>query len=85
VRSAIDSAVGLISEEAASCYAKSLVQSKKIDAALVANEKKRVIAREKVLEWYDPIQGRLWMLSAASDALKKWLKARAACLQPEGS
>jgi AAA+ superfamily predicted ATPase len=79
---AIDSAVGLIGEEAASCYAKSLVQSKRIDAALVANEKKRVIAREKVLEWYDPIKGGLDAVGGL-DALKKWLKARAHAYSPK--
>lgn len=46
---AIDAAVGLTAEEAASCYAKSLVVSRTIDPAVVAGEKRRVIAREKVL------------------------------------
>ena len=54
---AIDAAVGLSAEEAQSCYAKSLVQSRTIDPATVAKEKKRVIAREKVLEWFDPLPG----------------------------
>src|SRR5580698_5830102 len=42
---AIDAAVGLSGEEAAACYARSLVQTRRIDPATVAREKKRVIAR----------------------------------------
>ena len=33
------------------------MQSRSIDPALIANEKRRVIARERVLEWFDPIPG----------------------------
>jgi hypothetical protein len=55
---AIDAAVGLSGEEAQACYARSLVQLRRIDSATVAREKRRVIARERVLEWYDPISGR---------------------------
>ena len=72
---AIDAAVGLSSEEAAACYAKSLVQTKRIDPKAVANEKKRVIAREKVLEWYDPLPGGLDAVGGL-DALKSWLMER---------
>lgn len=78
---AIDAAVGLIGEEAASCFAKSLVQSKRIDPSLVANEKKRVIAREKVLEWYDPIPAGLDAVGGLDD-LKKWLRARQHAFSP---
>lgn len=56
---AIDAAVGLSGEEAAACYARSLIQLRKIDAATVSKEKRRVISRERVLEWYDPIPGGL--------------------------
>ena len=56
---AIDAAIGLTGEEAASCYTKSLVQTKRIDPAAVSQEKRRVIARERVLEWYDPLPGGL--------------------------
>lgn len=78
---AIDAAVGLTAEEAQSCYAKSLVQSRKIDPATVAGEKKRVIAREKVLEWFDPIPGGLDAVGGL-DALKGWLAARRAAFGP---
>jgi SpoVK/Ycf46/Vps4 family AAA+-type ATPase len=51
---AIDAAVGLTAEEAASTYAKSLVTLRAIDPASVSAEKKRVIARDRLLTWYDP-------------------------------
>lgn len=79
---AIDAAVGLTGEEAAACYARSLVQTKKIDPKLVANEKKRVVAREKVLEWYDPIPGGLAAVGGLEN-IKAWLLARASAFTPE--
>lgn len=72
---AIDAAVGLTAEEAQSCYAKSLVSTKKIDPQAVAQEKKRVIAREKVLEWFDPLPGGLDAVGGLEN-LKGWLVAR---------
>lgn len=74
---AIDAAVGLTAEEAQACYAKSLVSTRTIDPATVAAEKKRVIAREKVLEWVDPIAGGLDAVGGL-EALKAWLVARRA-------
>ena len=79
---AIDAAVGLSGEEAASCYAKSLVQNKRIDPVAVAKEKKRVIAREKVLEWFDPIPGGLEAVGGL-DSLKSWLVARKVAYSPK--
>ena len=79
---AIDAAIGLSSDEAASCYAKSLVSLRKIDPPTVAAEKKRVIARERVLEWYDPIPGGLDAVGGL-DNLKGWLIARKAAYSKE--
>lgn len=79
---AIDAAVGLSAEEAASCYARSLVQLRKIDVQTVAKEKRRVIARERVLEWYDPLPGGLDSVGGL-DNLKAWLLARRAAYTPE--
>jgi SpoVK/Ycf46/Vps4 family AAA+-type ATPase len=78
---AIDAAVGLSAEEAQSCYAKSLVSTRRIDPATVAAEKKRVIAREKVLEWYDPLPGGLDAVGGLEE-LKAWLGARRAAFSP---
>lgn len=74
---AVDAAVGLSGEEAAACYARSLVQLRKIDPATVAREKRRVIARERVLEWHEPIGGGLEAVGGL-DNLKTWLMARKA-------
>ncbi|HXJ61964.1 MAG TPA: AAA family ATPase [Verrucomicrobiae bacterium] len=72
---AIDAAIGLSGEEAAACYARSLVQHRAIVPATVAKEKKRVIARERVLEWYDPLLGGLDAVGGL-DVLKGWLASR---------
>jgi ATPase family protein associated with various cellular activities (AAA) len=72
---AIDAAVGLSGEEAAACYARSLVQLRKIDPATVSREKRRVIARERVLEWFDPLPGGLEAVGGL-DVLKSWLVSR---------
>lgn len=79
---AIDATVGLSGEEAQSCYAKSLVQSQKIVPAAVAAEKKRVIARERVLEWFDPLPGGLEAVGGLEN-LKAWLVDRAVAYSPK--
>ena len=79
---AIDAAVGLTAEEAQACYAKSLVSTRTIDPATVAAEKKRVIAREKVLEWIDPLPGGLDAVGGL-DGLKSWLTVRRAAFGPK--
>lgn len=79
---AIDAAVGLSGEEAQACFARSLVQLRKIDAKTIAQEKKRVIARERVLEWSDPLPGGLDAVGGL-DNLKKWLVSRAAAYSPK--
>jgi SpoVK/Ycf46/Vps4 family AAA+-type ATPase len=78
---AIDAAVGLSAEEAANCYARSLVTTRKIDPALVSSEKKRVIARERVLTWYDPDPRGLDAIGGL-ELLKGWLTARKAAFSP---
>ena len=72
---AIDAAVGLSAAEAENCYARSLVSARVIDPALVAAEKRRVIAREKVLTWHDPDPRGLDAVGGL-DLLKGWLRAR---------
>lgn len=79
---AIDAAVGLTGEEASACYARSLVQTRAIDPSLVSKEKKRVIARERVLEWYDPLPNGLDAVGGL-DALKTWLNGRKAAFSAE--
>jgi SpoVK/Ycf46/Vps4 family AAA+-type ATPase len=72
---AIDAAVGLTAEEISNTLSRSLVLSRRIDPVLVANEKKRVITREKVLTWYDPDPRGLDAVGG-NDQLKVWLKQR---------
>jgi AAA+ superfamily predicted ATPase len=72
---AIDAAVGLSATEVENCYAKSLVTLRKIDPTAVAQEKKRVIAREKVLTWHDPDPRGLDAIGGL-DNLKAWLTLR---------
>lgn len=79
---AIDAAVGLTGAEAQACYAKSLVQLRRIDPVAVAQEKKRIITRERVLEWYDPIPGGLDAVGGLEN-LKVWLTARKAAFSPQ--
>jgi SpoVK/Ycf46/Vps4 family AAA+-type ATPase len=80
--SAIDAAVGLSGEEVQACYARSLVQLRRIDPVLVAKEKKRVIARERVLEWFDPIPAGLDAVGGL-DQLKTWLVSRRSAYSPQ--
>lgn len=79
---AIDAAIGLTGEEAAACYARSLVQTRRIDPTTVAAEKKRVITREKVLEWVDPVTGGMDAVGGLEN-LKAWLVSRAAAYTPK--
>jgi hypothetical protein len=72
---AIDAAVGLTGEEVQACYSKSLVQHKRIDPLAVGQEKKRVITRERVLEWFDPLAGGLDAVGGLG-TLKAWLLQR---------
>jgi hypothetical protein len=72
---AIDAAVGLSAEEIANCFARSLVDTRSLDPKVVAAEKKRVIAREKVLTWYDPDPRGLDGVGGL-DCLKDWLTTR---------
>jgi hypothetical protein len=80
---AIDAAIGLSGEEAAACFARSLVQTKKIDPVLIANEKKRVITKSGLgIEWYDPIFGGMDAVGGLEN-LKDWLLARSSAYSPE--
>ena len=77
---AIEAAVGLSAEAAAATYAKSLVtQDGKIVPALVAAEKKRVINREKGIEWFDPDPRALAAIGGL-EPLKAWLTRRQSAL-----
>lgn len=78
---AIDAAIGLTGDEAQSCFNRSLVQHKKVDAVAIAQEKKRVIAASTVLEWSDPYPGDLNSVGGLENA-KAWLVGRAIAFTP---
>jgi SpoVK/Ycf46/Vps4 family AAA+-type ATPase len=78
---AIDAALGLTSEEAQSTFARSLIQTKRIDPATVAGEKRRVIARERVLEWFEPHPDGLDGVGGLEN-LKAWLVERKQAYTP---
>ncbi len=78
---AIDAALGLTAEEAQSTFARSLISSRTIDPATVAQEKRRVVSRERVLEWFDPLPGGLEAVGGL-ELLKGWLTARRAAFGP---
>ncbi|SHG88190.1 AAA family ATPase [Bradyrhizobium erythrophlei] len=80
--SAVDAAIGLSGEEAQACFAKSLVQTRKIDPATISKEKKRVIAREGNLEWLDPLAGGLDDVGGLEN-LKEWLMERNLAYSPK--
>jgi len=78
----IDAAIGLSGEEAYSCFAQSLVLHRKVVPTVVAAEKRRIIAREKVLEWFDPLPGGLGTVGGL-EALKSWLMSRVTAYSPK--
>jgi ATP-dependent 26S proteasome regulatory subunit len=75
---AIDAAVGLTEEEALACFNVSLVKEKRINPVLVANEKRRVIARERILEWYEPVQGGLATVGGLENIKRRLLSCAVA-------
>lgn len=82
--SAVDAAIGLTENEAMACFAKSLVQKQRVDVQAIGNEKKRVIEREKVLQWFDPVPGGLDSVGGL-ETLKGWLKSRSCAYTPEAA
>ncbi|HVJ71569.1 MAG TPA: AAA family ATPase, partial [Sphingomicrobium sp.] len=72
----------LSGEEAQACFARSLVQLRRIDPAMVANEKKRIIAASGILEWYDQLAGGLDSVGGL-DVVKDWLGTRAVAFTPK--
>lgn len=74
---AIDAALGLSAAEMQNCFYRSLVTQKRIDPKVIADEKKQVIAREKVLTWIDPDPRGLDAVGGL-EVLKDWLRIRRA-------
>jgi AAA+ superfamily predicted ATPase len=84
---AIDAAIGLTSQDAADTYALSIVKTRaagtaSIDPEIIAAEKKRVVARDKVLSWIDPDPRGLASVGGL-DLYKAWLSERKAGLSKQ--
>jgi len=78
---AIDGALGLTAEEAQSTFARSLIVNRRVDPVTVSGEKRRVISRERVLEWFDPLPAGLAGVGGLEN-LKAWLTQRRAAFSP---
>lgn len=78
---AIDAAVGLTGDEAAACYATSLVTQKRIDPVVVAQEKKAVIAKSGSLEWMEPLKNGFDQVGGL-DVIKSWMLQRTMAYTP---
>lgn len=70
----VSAAQGLTLEEAANCFARSIVTSKTLDPKLISEEKKQAVAKEGLLEWLEP-EGDLSSVGGL-DELKRWLVQR---------
>lgn len=71
----VDSGVGLTSQEFANCVMLSLVATRRVDPMLVAREKKRVIARDKLVTWIDPDPRGLAAIGG-NQRIKDWCMER---------
>jgi hypothetical protein len=78
----VDAAVGLTGPQAEGCFAKSIVQSRAIEPAVISEEKKRIIASNGMLRWVEPLPGGLDAVGGL-DALKPWLVQRKLAWSPE--
>lgn len=78
----IDAAVGLTAEQVSAALAKSLVECKTFDPAVIAAEKKQAI-KGSGLEWYDADPRGMGGIGGL-DNLKQWLVKRYAGFTPAG-
>lgn len=69
---------GLTMDEIESCFARTLVEHKKFDVSVIIEEKKQIIRKSGLLEFY-PADSRLEDVGG-HDLLKEWLVKRASAL-----
>lgn len=79
---AIDAVVGLTYDQISNCFAKSIATVKRIDPKILTTEKKRLIEKDKVLQWYDP-DPRGFDSVGGLDLLKPWAKQRLGAFSEE--
>ncbi len=68
-------AQGLTVNEAENVFAKSLVISRRLDLDIIVAEKKQIIQKSRVLEYYDDVQDMAYV--GGMNELKAWLRKRA--------
>ncbi|MBN8691072.1 MAG: AAA family ATPase [Armatimonadetes bacterium] len=74
----IKAAQGLTLDEIESCFARSLVEHKKFDLSVVIEEKKQIIRKSGILEFY-PANNKLEDVGG-QELLKEWLQKRGTAL-----
>lgn len=79
---AIGASIGLTQQEAASCFASSIVTALRIDPVLIALEKKEALARAG-LESFDPLPDGLDAVGGLEN-VKDWWLGQALAYTPEG-
>ena len=77
----VSAALGLTAEEAYSAFARSLVEMKALDPALIMQEKKQIVAKSGVLEWMEPLKGGFEDVGDL-DEVKQWLDQRRTAYTP---
>lgn len=78
---AVDAAIGLSGSEAQSCFATSLVMLRRIDPPTIAQEKKRVVAKERLMKWFDPPPGGFENVGGLEN-YKEWARQRKIAYTP---
>jgi SpoVK/Ycf46/Vps4 family AAA+-type ATPase len=70
----LKAASGLTSSEAENVFAKSLVETRRLDLDVIIAEKKQLIRKSQVLEYYDAVEDMAYVGGMAD--LKAWLRKR---------
>jgi SpoVK/Ycf46/Vps4 family AAA+-type ATPase len=70
----LKAAQGLTANEAENVFAKSLVKARRLDLDIIIAEKKQIIQKSQVLEYYDAVQDMAYV--GGMSELKAWLRKR---------
>jgi len=70
----LKAAQGLTASEAENVFAKSLVMARRLDLDVIVAEKKQIIQKSRVLEYYDAVEDMSYV--GGMDDLKRWLRKR---------
>lgn len=70
----LKAAQGLTANEAENVFAKSLVMTRRLDLDVIVSEKKQIIQKSRVLEYYDAVEDMAYV--GGMGELKNWLRKR---------